>query len=92
MRDRKGKDGGVRCGEELKKLEGGKAIIRIYCMRKESIFSSLFLPFFLLFLFFKTGFLCITSWSGSPGTHFEDQADLELSEEICLPLPPKYWD
>jgi hypothetical protein len=25
---------------------------------------------------------------GCPGTHFVDQAGLEL----CLPLPPKFWD
>jgi hypothetical protein len=38
--------------------------------------------------FFKIGFLCSL---GSPGTHSIDQAGLELTE-ICLPLPPKYWD
>jgi hypothetical protein len=29
--------------------------------------------------------------SGCPGTHFVDQAGLEL-REIHLPLPPKCWD
>jgi hypothetical protein len=31
---------------------------------------------------------------GCPGTHFVDQAGLELQAglEICLPLPPECWD
>jgi hypothetical protein len=29
--------------------------------------------------------------SGCPGTHFVDQAGLELTE-IHLPLPPECWD
>ena len=30
---------GRECEEELEKAEGGETIIRIYCMRKESIFN-----------------------------------------------------
>jgi hypothetical protein len=29
--------------------------------------------------------------SGCPGTGFLDQGGLELTD-ICLPLPPEYWD
>ena len=36
-------------------------------------------------LFFKTRTLCST---GCPGTHYVDQAGLELTE-IHLPLPPE---
>jgi hypothetical protein len=42
-----------------------------------------------LFLFFETGFLRVCS-PDCPGTHFVDQAGLEL--RIHLPLPPKCWD
>ena len=31
--------GGRGCGEELGGVEGGKIVIRVYCMRKESIFD-----------------------------------------------------
>jgi hypothetical protein len=29
----------MRCGEELGNVEGEKTVIRIYCMKKESIFN-----------------------------------------------------
>jgi hypothetical protein len=37
---------------------------------------------------FETEFLCN---AGCPGTHFVDQAGLELTK-ISLPLLPKHWD
>ena len=44
--------------------------------------------FFLFFLVFRDRVsLCSP---GCPGTHFVDQAGLEVRN--LLPLPPKYWD
>jgi hypothetical protein len=43
--------------------------------------------FFVLFCFFDRVSLCSP---GCPGTHFVDQAGLELRNH--LPLPPKCWD
>ena len=40
----------------------------------------------LVFWFFKTGFLCVAP--GCPGTHSVDQFGLKIG----LPLPPKCWD
>jgi hypothetical protein len=40
------------------------------------------------FLFLKTGFLCIAL----AVLELSLQTRLALNTEICLPLPPKYWD
>jgi hypothetical protein len=41
------------------------------------LFCFLFFIYLFIYLFFETGFLCIDS-PGCPGTHFVDQAGLEL--------------
>ena len=43
---------------------------------------------FFMVLVFLSQDLSGPSW---PGTHYVDQAGLELTE-IHLPLPPEYWD
>lgn len=45
---------------------------------------------FLFFLFFLRQSLTVYI-SGCPGIHYGDQDGLELTE-MCLTLPPKYWD
>jgi hypothetical protein len=48
----------------------------------------LVMGFYLLFCFVLTGFLCIAL----AVLELTLQTRLASNSEICLPLPPKYWD